>query len=103
MNELTNKEFWILWKHRNGKPFDVHINNAFYLLNNGYLVLSGETSSDVDKFESRFKLCVSREGVRAAEHHKDSYFEARWVSLRAWVSLGISALALVVSIISICL
>ena len=99
MNKLTNSEFWTLWRHKSGNPFDLSMNKAYYLLEYGYLSLSKEPSSDIEKYEMRFKVLVTRDGIHAAEHHKDSYFEARWTSFRAWLSLGVSVVALVVSIL----
>lgn len=93
MEKLTNKEFWILWKHRNGKPFDLSMDKAYYLLEYGYLALSAEPSSDVDKYQMRFKVCVSRDGVHAAEHHHDAYFANFWTSVRSWIAIVLSAIS----------
>lgn len=103
MSDINNKEFWIIWKHRSGKAFDVRSDDAYYLMEKGYLSLSNEPSSDVDKYDCRFKVFVTRDGIRAAELHKDSYFDNRWTSLRAWISLGVAIIALIVSIIALTL
>ncbi len=99
MEKLTNKEFWILWRHRNGKPFDLSFDNCYYLSEYQYISGSDVPSSNPEKYKMSVKVFVTRDGIHAAEHHKDSYFEARWTSFRAWLSLGVSVVALIVSIL----
>ena len=77
MEKLTNSEFWILWRHKNGKPFDLSMNKSYYLLENGCLSLSQEPSSNIEKYKMNCKVFVNRYGIHALEHHKDEFFRNR--------------------------
>lgn len=98
MEKLTNSEFWILWRHKNGKPFNLSMSKSYYLLENGCLSLSQEPSSNIEKYKMNCKVFVNRYGIHALEHHKDEFFRNRWTSIRAWLSLAISIVALIVSV-----
>ena len=93
MQELTNKEFWVLHRHRKGKPFVLPMSKADYLLSFGYLTLTEEKVKDPKKLGIRFKVAVTREGCRACERHGDKYFTARRASVRAWIALIISGMS----------
>ena len=96
MDDITRSEFWILWSHRNGAPFEAPMDSIHFLLEQDLLTLTDVPVSDADKLGIRFKVFVNREGIRACEHFRDDYFDRRWTSIRSWIAIAISVASLII-------
>jgi len=104
LRELTKSEYFSLRKHCDRKPFersDIEPIDLASLFSLGYLCRAQADLRFENDAKYADKIVITANGLSAYEHYHDEIYNRRMTSMRSWIALGISALSLSVSVISL--